>query len=543
MSNFITTKMLDEARLKLGIKDYEGAKNMYTKIINANLARKLSLQNELPLFYRGLVNLKLKDYEEAIKDFSQAIEIDNKNDEIFFYRAIAKENAGDYKSALKDYNSSIKLNPLEEIYKSEKNRLIKLIKQKSDDFKKGHQKRKKEKILKSRSIFEKTKLIKKSFLNNFMNPEKEVVNLLFGIDNEEIFTVMEVSEILELNTKFVENIYSKALLIMDNGNFKNNLKSKNKVKESNEKIYIKSKEYDQNKEDKLQILDYSLLGKVNKFTKNKNAKSTEYDLKNGNEIETEDLSLIGKVKNPSKLNFTKLISIAFFTLVLPLIFFYKFKNEFKKNQNFANEVNKKEFKQIIKNKIIDDEDFSKKDQINFFKYGKNALIKKDFLVSKEYFSLLIKNDPSNHLAMHMRGVSKFHLKDYKGAIKDFSQAISLNEKSKISLNNRGIAKMSLKNYQGAINDFSKAIEIDNKYVNGFLSRGTANYKLENYRESLLDFDKAIEISPNDSEIYIGRSIVKEKTNDIKGACLDMKKASNLSIISQINKNWYKNNCQ
>ena len=249
------------------------------------------------------------------------------------------------------------------------------------------------------------------------------------------------------------------------------------------------------------------------------------------------------MKNPQKLNLKKLISISFLIVFLPLIFFYKFFiNEFRKYQNFARDENEKEFKQIIKNKVIKDEDFSKKDQINFFKYGRNALIAKDFLASKEYFSHLIENDPNNHLALHMRGVSKFNLKDYKGAINDFSKAINLDKKSKISFNNRGIAKMGLKNYQGALNDFSKAIEIDNNYVNGFLSRGTANYKLENYRESLLDFDKAIEIRPNDSQIYIGRSIVKEKTNDIKGACSDIKKASNLSTINQTNKSWYKNNC-
>ena len=94
-------------------------------------------------------------------------------------------------------------------------------------------------------------------MNNFQNSEREVVNLLFGVDNEEIFTVQEISEILEINKELVENINSKALLLMNKEIFNNNFKIKNKVNKSNQQKENKftkdkniSRDYDQKKEEK-----------------------------------------------------------------------------------------------------------------------------------------------------------------------------------------------------------------------------------------------------------------------------------------------------
>ncbi|WP_082303578.1 tetratricopeptide repeat protein [Prochlorococcus marinus] len=520
MNNFITTKMLDEASLKIGIKDYAGAKNIYTKLINSNLARNLLHENELPLFNRGLVNLKLKNYESAIKDFTQVIKINNKNDESYFYRAIAKENSGNHDSALIDFDTSIKLNPLEKLYKNEKKRITKIINQKSDNSRKGNQEKIKKNILNSRIPFKKTKFISKSFLNNFKDSEKEVVNLLFGVDNEEIFTIIEISQILKINLGLVENIRSKALLIMDKEISNIKFKSKNKITSTNKQ--------------KLNPLTKNIITKPTKSHQNKEDKE---EIKNSN--------LLGKVEKEPKINIAKLITILFLLIVIPITFINKiFINKPKLDiLNISRDMNEKEFNQIIKNNIIKNEDLTKKEQLEFFKYGKSALISKQFKASQKFFTLLIENDPNNPLAFHFRGVSKFNLRDYSGAINDFSKAIKLDEKSITSYNNRGIAKASLKNYQGAINDFSKAIKLDKNYANGYLSRGTANYKLGNYKESLIDFDKAVKLSPNEGEIYIGRSIVKEKNNNIKGACMDMKKAINLSIIDQSEKSWFRYNCK
>ena len=58
-----------------------------------------------------------------------------------------------------------------------------------------------------------------------------------------------------------------------------------------------------------------------------------------------------------------------------------------------------------------------------------------------------------------KGISKYYLKDYTGAIADYNKAIQLKPDYANAYYNRGVAKVNLKDKIGACTDWSKAGEL------------------------------------------------------------------------------------
>ena len=65
-------------------------------------------------------------------------------------------------------------------------------------------------ILNSRSPLTKIKFYNQSWLDQLRKQEIDIVNMLFGINGEEVFTKSEISEILDISETIVEKIKSKA---------------------------------------------------------------------------------------------------------------------------------------------------------------------------------------------------------------------------------------------------------------------------------------------------------------------------------------------
>ena len=60
---------------------------------------------------RGKSKIFLNNYQEAIVDFSKALEIDPKNSFLYFWRGFAFESLRQYPNAIKDLKKSNKLDP------------------------------------------------------------------------------------------------------------------------------------------------------------------------------------------------------------------------------------------------------------------------------------------------------------------------------------------------------------------------------------------------------------------------------------------------
>ncbi|MBK8660948.1 MAG: tetratricopeptide repeat protein [Ignavibacteriales bacterium] len=71
---------------------------------------------------------------------------------------------------------------------------------------------------------------------------------------------------------------------------------------------------------------------------------------------------------------------------------------------------------------------------------------------------MIELDPKDGQTWYNRGVSKFDLKDYKGALEDFNKAVELNPKYGKAFYNRALTKQNLDDLKGACEDWTKAAE-------------------------------------------------------------------------------------
>ena len=73
----------------------------------------ISLNAEIPVafFLRGYNNYLLKNYKEAISDFTQTILKDPTHFEAIYYRAKSKQADGNYIGAIKDFNAARELSP------------------------------------------------------------------------------------------------------------------------------------------------------------------------------------------------------------------------------------------------------------------------------------------------------------------------------------------------------------------------------------------------------------------------------------------------
>ncbi|ABM79598.1 tetratricopeptide repeat-containing S1 family peptidase [Prochlorococcus marinus] len=93
------------AYAKYDLRDYQEAIADYTKTIEIHPQNTVSYNN------RGNAKQKLKDHQGAIADFNKAIAIDPQNHTAYTNRGSAKDDLGDYQGAIADYNKAIAINP------------------------------------------------------------------------------------------------------------------------------------------------------------------------------------------------------------------------------------------------------------------------------------------------------------------------------------------------------------------------------------------------------------------------------------------------
>ena len=79
--------------------------DLLDEIINADAGDKLAV------LARGSVYLKMGNSNNAIDDFSWALEIDSNHPKAYHLRGLAREMAGDDDEALKDFNRAIDIDP------------------------------------------------------------------------------------------------------------------------------------------------------------------------------------------------------------------------------------------------------------------------------------------------------------------------------------------------------------------------------------------------------------------------------------------------
>jgi tetratricopeptide (TPR) repeat protein len=173
---------------------------------------------------------------------------------------------------------------------------------------------------------------------------------------------------------------------------------------------------------------------------------------------------------------------------------------------------------------------------NYFKEASIKSGKSDFRAAITILSTAIEKYPTSSRAYTSRGLMKFQLEDYWGAIEDFNKAIEVEPAA--SVDNYlivhyalGNSKIELKDFHGAIQDFNKVIELRPYEIKALSSRGSAKLSLGDYRGAIKDFNTAIGLDPNNSFSYYNRGTTRYQLDDKEGACLDWSKAGELGYAS------------
>jgi tetratricopeptide (TPR) repeat protein len=133
-------------------------------------------------------------------------------------------------------------------------------------------------------------------------------------------------------------------------------------------------------------------------------------------------------------------------------------------------------------------------------------------------------DPLAAAAYANRGLARYRLCDYDGAIADCDRAIAINPHLFDAYNNRGMALYALKDYDHAIADFDRAIAISPRLPDAYNNRGNAYMGKEDLDRAIADFDKAVALDPRLTALYFNRGFARRRIADGDGALKDFDKA-------------------
>jgi tetratricopeptide (TPR) repeat protein len=127
-------------------------------------------------------------------------------------------------------------------------------------------------------------------------------------------------------------------------------------------------------------------------------------------------------------------------------------------------------------------------------------------------------------AYHYRALTRERMSDFDGALRDFKQALYQNPNNSDIFLNRAITYLYLEQFYNAISDCNRAIQLDPKMQRAFLIRGAAKTGLNDFIDALNDYNQAINLNRFDANAYLRRGMVRYELMDLDGAIADFNEA-------------------
>ena len=166
---------------------------------------------------------------------------------------------------------------------------------------------------------------------------------------------------------------------------------------------------------------------------------------------------------------------------------------------------------------------------------------KNYSLSISYFSKAIAIDKLYDY-FFARGLCKYELEDYEGAIEDLNYAIILENRFKPNYYWIARCKFELRNFEDAFWELNKAFYLNttcqsiNKWYlkedHLFSLRGEIHYELDNYEEAIKDLNKAIEMDSNNDDHFLLRAESKYELDEIEEALDDINKGLKINLKNQ-----------
>ncbi len=135
------------------------------------------------------------------------------------------------------------------------------------------------------------------------------------------------------------------------------------------------------------------------------------------------------------------------------------------------------------------------------------------------YNLALKLDGDAEI-IFARGVSRFRLDDYAGAIDDFSSVIAVAPDTAEAYINRGLAYQNTGESQRAMADYNRSISVDPDNVHAYIMRGNAMKDKGDVDSAIADYTQAIDADPQHSHSYYLRGLAQQDKSDMENAIAD-----------------------
>jgi len=163
--------------------------------------------------------------------------------------------------------------------------------------------------------------------------------------------------------------------------------------------------------------------------------------------------------------------------------------------------------------------------------GRNALYFEDYVLSIQYFNLVINAKPFLADPFYYRAIAKYYLEDDMGAISDCDKALEIDPFLIGAYELRGICYQRQENYDLAAKDFAKGLKYSPQNTNLMLNLGIS-YLADGYPDKAIEqFNDALAVKRNYMTAYMSRGAAYLEKGDTAQALNDYNKAIKINPYS------------
>jgi len=164
----------------------------------------------------------------------------------------------------------------------------------------------------------------------------------------------------------------------------------------------------------------------------------------------------------------------------------------------------------------------------FTAMGRTDLFNDHYTESIKNLSIAIHAAPNKFEPYFYRGLAKYSLGDFNGAITDLNKSISINSYFSYSYLYRGLCKQRQKHYHAALKDYAAAIHRGPNNPDIFINRGAAKLQLKLYQSAIADFDTALILDQKNENAHLNKGIALFELKHMDQALDEVNKAIKLA---------------
>ncbi|TPX57923.1 hypothetical protein PhCBS80983_g03494 [Powellomyces hirtus] len=146
----------------------------------------------------------------------------------------------------------------------------------------------------------------------------------------------------------------------------------------------------------------------------------------------------------------------------------------------------------------------------------------------DMFTMALHIDPHCMAALEGRAVIQFTRSNYFGALIDICKALALDNKNPEYLTNRGVVYQALGDNVSAMQSYKLALKADPNYAHAHLNEANMYFSQRKWEEALGRYNKTLTLAPTAVSAYLNRGITKAMLQDLPGALEDFNTAGQLN---------------